>query len=814
MRGGFWLLVCGSILLTIHVWLALGALVPLRRESATEWVFVSATLKAFLVVAALVGVAVMAGHWWLRRAGSGEAGQPALFGAEDVAYARPLLWFGISLLPLVNLAPWLGPMPPVLTYVIVDLRWWWTPACLAWLVARADARLGRRLSGTLAAWCRPWARRGVPEIALAVTVMAWVFFSSPHVRLIGGYTGDEPKYLRAMEALYQGVGFDISEVRPLAELPGGFQPRPWENVALMFRTLPAELRELAADAARFAANPWARFNRARRIDGFVEGRYGGVFQIYNPGMSMLLFPAYCLDRARSPAPPSDKGQQWPDRLPAVNAFLLALHGAWSVLVYRVLRRAVEVRWAAWLAAMTLTMTLPMAGLPFQLYPELTAGVLAAASVGFVLFPGRAGVVAAVGFGVAAGFLPWLHVRFGPLSLLLGGAAAVLLRAEGRRRAWFLAGFVVPWIGLTLYVHRVTGSILPTALWTAEGATPVAALGGIIPASVAYLVDRDWGLFAHSPALIFSAVGYWWMARRHPAVAAVAALSFLSLLLPAASHTLTAAGTTPMRLIGAAVPLAALPLAAWIAQYGRKPAFQALFGLALVLSLDNALRYDLHLVRYGGVFVDTSVSGWKVNLLFPVEARAPWGLSVANGVLFVLWLGLILVPLAVSIRRRGRDALALPWRPTVPGTVIGGLVALAVSGMAVSAAQSSSMQPRYQMSIEEGATRAALLVDRNEHCAICWSSQWGELSTAKLLSILEGAGPKVVERTRPDHVVYRYDEWLAMPGRIREWYIDATGREPAPADVGHYMYQWHEERTPWMEVRRRIYSRAGKEPPDR
>lgn len=812
-RPGFALLASGSLLAGAHLWLARSVLVPLRRDHATEWILVSATFSTFLATVALAGAMVAVTHWWLRRSESRRGAQPGLFSGDDVAYARPLLWFGISLVPLANLLPWPGPLPPVLVFVIADLRWWWTAACLLWVAGRADRRLGGAWSAPIVAGCGRPMPRGAPELLLALLVMAWAFWSSPEIRFAAGHTGDEPKYLRYLEAFYQGVGVDISQVRPLVELPKDFRPRPFENLALAARVLPQELRDLAGDAAAFAKDPGARFNRARRMGGFVDGRYGGVFQIYNPGMSILMFPPYMLDRARPPHPPPAGRDQWPKRLTAVNTFLLLMFGAWSVLIYRVLVRAVESRWAAWITALLLTTTLPMAALPFQIYPEVTAGVFAMAAAGFILFPGTARAATACAYGVAAGFLPWFHVRFGLLSLVLGAAAVLLLRAERRRLAWFLSGFAVAWACLSLYMHRVTGSVLPTALWTAPGAETVMNVGGIIPASVAYLIDRDWGLFPHAPVLTLAVIGYWWMAQRRPAVAIMALAAFAAVLIPAASHTLHAASTTPMRLIGSVVPLGALPLAAVLARYGRRLAFRAFVGVLAVLSLDNALSYNLHLVRHGGVFVDTSLSGWKVNMLFPVDARAPWDESTANGTLFVLWLAVLIVPLAAAIVRRGRPLASWPL-VSAPRVALGSAFALVLGGLTVSAAQGRPMHHRYRIPIDAAATRAAVRLDRNGHCAVCLSSHRGDLWTGAMLALLEAADPSVLDRPLPDRVTFGYDEWLAMPGRIREYYLEATGREPAPSDVGHFMYQWHHERTTWRKIRRRIYTQAGKEPPAR
>src|SRR5262245_36380228 len=152
-------------------------------------------------------------------------------------------------------------------------------------------------------------------------------------------------------------------------------------------------------------------------------------------------------------------------------------------------------------------------------------------------------------------------------------------------------------------------------------------------SSAYLVDRDWGLFAHSPVLLLALPGYGWMAKRLPRVAWMSALIFLALLLPAAGKTLIQ--TTPMRLIVAVVPLAATPIIEVLSR-ARRPLW-FVFGLLLILSLDNAVAYNFHHDRTMDILFDPSFSGWKVNVLFPYDSRQPWQASVANGVLLLVWL---------------------------------------------------------------------------------------------------------------------------------------------------------------------------------
>jgi hypothetical protein len=77
-----------------------------------------------------------------------------------------------------------------------------------------------------------------------------------------------------------------------------------------------------------------------------------------------------------------------------------------------------------------------------------------------------------------------------------------------------------------------------------------------------------------------------------------------------------------------------------------------------------------------------------------------------------------------------------------------------------------------------------------------------------------AGTWVIAGTPTLRFAIRPGGDLAMPGRIRACYVEANdGRSPAETDVGHYLYQWREERVAASEIRRRIFWGAGRQPPE-
>ncbi len=728
-RPGFFLLCIAGLGIGLHLWIVRSVLVPIVRKDV-EYVFVSAPLRSLLVLALSACGLVLVVHLLIRRLVAQES-QPPLFEISDVSYASPLLFFGASALALLNLEPRLAVVPPVWSYVIVDLRWWWTCLVLVWLMSNID----RRLHGALHAWTGrihlpPTVRRWAPEVTLVALSVTWVVIGTPHLRFTGNTIGDEARYLRYCELWYQGLGFEIAHIKPLAALPPDFRPRVGHNFTLLAQALPDELRQLTLDAAAFVANPSRRFNQANAKGRFFAGKGGRVYQVHQPGVSFLMFPAYYLDRQFG-GPGMRADSQWPAELVAVNAFFLTLYALWTVLIFRFLRRSVETTWVPWIVTLAVVLTMPVAAFPFQIYPELAAGVFLFIVAGHLLFSSGGTFGGSFFYGLLAGCLPWLHVRFSVLALVLALGGAILLGRDRRRQIGYLAGFVVPLACLALYAYRLTGSVLPTAMWPEDDARGVISWIAASRNSMAYLVDRDWGLLSYSPVFLLALPGYWWLAQRRPDIFWLSVLAFLALLLPAAGHSLGAAGTTPMRLIVAVVPLAALPLAELLTRLGRSRLLQVTFALLLVLSMQNALAYNLHHSKDLFRFVDQSFSGWKVTLLFPADADV-WKFSSADGALLAIWMvtvpALLVAPaLMHRARARGWAAAQLPLQvQSIRALALIVTIAAVLLATLVSGATGLRQHPRYRISPQAAEEAIARHLREIGQSAIRLSSTRGHI----------------------------------------------------------------------------------------
>jgi hypothetical protein len=148
---------------------------------------------------------------------------------------------------------------------------------------------------------------------------------------------------------------------------------------------------------------------------------------------------------------------------------------------------------------------------------------------------------------------------------------------------------------------------------------------------------------------------------------------------------------------------------------------------------------------------------------------------------------------------------MPQRPVAAAFVA--VVLFVLLGTAGSAMTHEWSGPKYLMPPQVAAQRAAWMLDDVRDCTFCIWSPIGWISTRRMSAALTAINPMLATRRPGEQPAYA--EWLAMPGQIRAWYVEATGHEPSPSDIGHHMYQWREEGVAPAEIRRRIFSAAGK-----
>jgi hypothetical protein len=565
-------------------------------------------------------------------------------------------------------------------YLAVDCWRWLLVLSAALGVRRLLIRRPTWLAAATAWWRAPGAPKGL-GLGLGVVAVAAVVVSTPNLRFDARLHGDEPKYIRFCESFCQGLGFDLNPILPYGDLPRGHVPELGKSVHAFFAAIPTELRFMRRDARNGLAGR-THFNRSTYLGAwFLQGKDGGLYQVHNPGLSFLLLPAYALDHYLGEGAGDDGN--FPDSLRFTTLALLALYAIWTALVFDVCLQCAAERGLAVVLALTAMLTIPVAALPFQIYPETAAGLMLFVVVRYTLFNRAPSRLGAMGAGLAAAALPWLHIRFLAVSGLWMLGAGFRHRKRLGATAAFLGTYAVGFGLLSFYTYHVTGSLLPTAPYYGDQSPEPLSISAMVPGVLGELFDRDYGLFAYSPVYLLALPGIVPFFKKQPYAATLITITIGELALLSAGHSWNSAGGSPLRHLVAVMPLALLPGVVTVSNLRSRPGFWVAALLLLMFSLQNACAYNLHHLKHIGPMVDASTSGWKTLLLFPLvfavepATRQAFQLTPLLGVWIVLTLLLCVMPLtprpaeATTRRRWPFEAL-----------VVAGLLATALVGTAV------------------------------------------------------------------------------------------------------------------------------------
>ena len=790
---------------------AFGTLVPLRDGAGIEYLFAwpGAAVLATRSLVALTGLTVLnLIVVRARRSRPADSGNAA--DARSGRWLAPLTGLACVALGILPAVPGVGKYGAPAAYFFYDLRWWWLAALAGWTLIRADEEAGGVIFNRFrrpSAW-RPSARALLLEGLLVATVVAWAIGTTPNLRFIGELHGDEPKYVRYCELWYQGEGLDISRKAFFTDEPLDAPPRLQRTVLGLLHASLEELRAFGSDLRQFAASPRSfRWNRATGGNGFVAGKHGGIYQIYQPGLSAILFPGYFIDRYLLGFDGGYNGE-FPDELPMTDLMMVLMYAGCASALFRLLRNALGNEHLAWIWAAIGTMTLPTTAFAFQLYTELPAALIIVAVTNYLLFMEGPTSAAAAAAGAAAAGLSWLHPRFLLVSLCLAIVAA--LRTRSRARRMFIGVFTVVLLSVMAFDYRVTGSWLPTALWDAAipgGALTLAA----VPLNLAaYAVDRRWGLMPHALILIALLPGLALLARRSLREAAVLAAIGLSLGIPAAGHTVSAAGGTPGRLVVAIVPLAAWPVALLIREFWAHAAVRVTAVACVILSLDAGLAYNWSHKKHLGTIRDTSLSGWKPNLAFPGVHGDLWLSSHENFVLFLVIVGIIaglsLLAFVYATRRPASASASPPRSAWVPPAVV---LAIAALGTVATTANGAWYDGDYMIEDASARRRAAESLVALSRCSVCFSSRssmfdWTRLEPNGARGVLLEVD--VRDRTLSARVRVDAPDRAIGFGRVRVDYGDDAALAPWSGIVSDTVFRHTYQRagpyvvTAWLQLR--------------
>ena len=690
-----------GLLIGVNAWLLAGCVVPYLEGTVPDYLIL---LPSFVNLAFWCAVGIVT-VLLVRAVHPGEHLSPLLL------LVLPLVSVAMLATPLrAYAAPWL--------YVGIDLRPWLFLAIailLAFPVRRASARLAGR-------WL---------EISLVAVLATASLLSSPTARFQSVLIGDEPKYLRYLENWYRGRGMDVAELGPSTDLPPDFRPDLVGNV----RHLGGGARQIASDLMSdvrrrlgLAAPP--PLHATSQGGWFVDGKRGGVYQVHNPGLSFLLMPGYVVDRTvgRTFA----WNPQFPTDLYATNVTVLVLYLLWGVALFRLLRTYTGDATLSWLITIVLFLSLPVSAFAYQYYPEVAAGLLLTMLMTFAVLSTESRLLRVGAYGFAAGFLPWLHPRFLPLTLGAAVAVAITRRRERRAIGVFLTGLGIPLILMGAYYYYVTGSAMPWALYSLM---PDAALFSASRAwrdLPAFWFDRSWGLVAHAPVYLFALPGLWLVWRKNRAVALAILYAVLAIAIPAAGHGYTGAFTTPLRLVAAVVPLLALPLAEATMAFAGITWFRLAMILAAVISVQTGFTYNAHLVKSEAFLHGATIGGWMFPLLLPDFDAARLAQPMTM-VWLAVTVGLLAYPV-LQLRSPNRVSSERGWSLTATAATV--IVVFVIASSAVGALTGLRFKPAFMLYAGDARDRA-IRFELNERPGFRWSSQRGAIDLASYFPNPEG-----------------------------------------------------------------------------
>ena len=277
---------------------------------------------------------------------------------------------------------------------------------------------------------------------------------------------------------------------------------------------------------------------------FFNGRmgahlaHGSPYSVHGVGLPLLLLPGYALL--------------------GLGGVLIteALLGALTVREIFLTAEALELgRPAAGIGAAGFALTVPALFLCVSAYPELPAAFIVAATFRRVVGPSPPGGWKAFLWGLGLGLLPFFHIKYIPLAVVLGLGTMWFWRKQRLRLA---AGLVLGLLSVMVFFAILQGNLNPLASYGRQR-----VFWGQIPLGLAGLLfDQEFGLLPHAPFYGIGLVALGVLLRRRPQLAIFAIAVVSSVAIPGAAHPLWSGGTSPpARFLFPALPLVVVSAAA-------------------------------------------------------------------------------------------------------------------------------------------------------------------------------------------------------------------------------------------------------------
>jgi hypothetical protein len=359
---------------------------------------------------------------------------------------------------------------------------------------------------------------------------AYALFIPQIVRSLDPLTGDEPFYVMTAISLARDGDIQESDNYARRDYEEFYPPDPlppgWQGWPAFPRTLPPH--------AGLSVRP-------------------GIYSWHGLGVPILILIPYDLG-----------GRVAVMLLLNLVAALVALN------VYLLARRYTrDWRWPAAISC-ALAFSNPLMSYAYLIFPE----IFAALAISYAFRRGREqqnGPLQWLLVGLALALLPWLHVRFAPVALGLFIALLPGLRRE-RRWACRLAAIAPPVAGglalaaLNWYIY---GQLTPNYGRAQSGASNYPGFNdfvGTVNGLFGLFLDEQWGLLIYTPLYLLAllAGARLWRHSRADAAALLLVVAPYILLL-AWFRIWWGEWGPPARYLAPIAPLAAVPLACWVAR---------------------------------------------------------------------------------------------------------------------------------------------------------------------------------------------------------------------------------------------------------
>jgi hypothetical protein len=515
------------------------------------------------------------------------------------------------------------------------------------------------------------------DVAIAASVAGIVIATSPRIRFSGIPVGDEPKYLRYAENWWQGRGMDMDGVQDASDIPVAKQgPRFLRNFSTLLPALERDAAQLAADASYLGnSKHWGhQFNKATYVGNwFVTGKNGGLYQMHQPGVSVVILPAYLIDRWLF-----DHGRgRFADDLFTVNLVMLFIWIVAAALTARLLEQTTSDRGVAFVVTLAVFASIPLATFAFPFYPETLGAVLVAFTMRRIITGEPLSDRAAAVAGGAIGWLVWLHVRFAVLALALFLWMLWTYRRNNRALTLLTVTCGVVTGAFCLYAYHVTGSLLPTAFYDAGSPDAGFRSSRLLLGLLGGLFDRENGLFALAPVYLLALPGIGLLLRNHRRTAAAVLSLMGALMVTVAGHGYESSGTSPLRYLVAVLPLAAVPIAVWVRSVRSHPLALAFAAALMLISVQMAAAYNLRNDKTITQTIAAGISGWDPSFVFPLLRRTHQPGFDARSL--ATWETVWVVALATGFWFGGRRAVAASSARIQPA--VGLAVSLAIVALA-------------------------------------------------------------------------------------------------------------------------------------